>query len=138
MLSPPIIKFISQCWVTPAYVFLAHIFMTISLLYLINCIGCQWDNVMYKILILTCIHGLAPLHLQELIQEYKPTQNLRSSSKLKRVSATVSILTYGHGSFYIASAELCNNLQMHVKNCQTVCQFKSSLKTHLLKFAFYD
>ena len=32
---------------------------------------------MYK-----CIHGLAPLYLQELIQEYKPTRNLLSSSKL--------------------------------------------------------
>ena len=31
-------------------------------------------RIMYKILILTykCIHGLAPLYLQELIQEYKP------------------------------------------------------------------
>ena len=52
-------------------------------------------RIMYKILILTykCIHGLAPLYLQELIQEYKPTLNLRSSSKLKLVSATVSTHT---------------------------------------------
>ena len=53
-------------------------------------------RIMYKILILTykCIHGLAPLYLQELIQECKPTRNLRSSSKLNLISATVSILTY--------------------------------------------
>ena len=51
-------------------------------------------RIMYKILILTykCIHGLAPLYLQELIQEYKPTRNLRSSSKLNLISATVSTL----------------------------------------------
>ena len=49
-------------------------------------------RIMYKILILTykCIHGLAPLYLQELIQEYKPIRNLRSSSKLNLISATVS------------------------------------------------
>ena len=92
----------------------------------------------YKILILTwkCIHGLAPLYLQELIQEYKPTRNLRSSSTLNLVSATLSTLTYGHRSFWKASAELWNNLPMHVKKCRTVCQFKSSLKTHLFKVAF--
>ena len=97
-------------------------------------------RIMYKILILTykCIHGFAPLYLQELIQEYKPTRNLRSSSKLNLISATVSTLTYGHRSFYKASAELWNNLPMHVKSCRTVSLFKSSLKTHLFKVAFDD
>ena len=74
-------------------------------------------RIMYKILILTykCIHGLAPLYLQVFIQEYKPpTHNLRSSSKLNLNPATVSTLTYGHRSFYKASAELWNNLPMHV------------------------
>ena len=96
---------------------------------------------MYKILILTykCIHGFAPLYLQELIQEYKPTSNLRSSSKLNLISATVSTLTYGYmGLFYKASAELRNNLPMHVKSCRTVSLFRSSLKTHLFKVAFDD
>ena len=84
-------------------------------------------RIMYKILILTykCIHGLAPLYLLELIQEYKPTRNLRSSSKLNLISATVSTLTYGHRSFYKASSELWNNLPMHVKSCRTVSLFKS-------------
>ena len=95
---------------------------------------------MYKILILTykCIHGLAPVYLQELIQEYKLTRNLRSSSKLNLFSGTVSTLTYGHGSFYKVSAELWNNLPMHVKSSRTVSVFKSSLKTHLFKVTFDD
>ena len=97
-------------------------------------------RIMYKILILTykCIQGLVPLYLQELIQEYKPTRNFRSSSKLNLISATVSSLTYGHRSFYKASAELWNSLPMHVKSCRTVSLFKSSLKTHLFKVAFDD
>ena len=98
-------------------------------------------RITYKILILTyeCIHGLAPLYLQELILEYKPTCNLRSPSKLNLIiSATVSTLTYGHRSFYKASAEIWNNLPMHVKSCRTVSQRVSSLKTHLFKVAFDD
>ena len=65
-----------------------------------NCWGCVGTIVLWRcqkvmrtswILILThkCIHGLAPLYLQELIQEYKPTRNLRSSSKLNLISATM-------------------------------------------------
>ena len=88
-------------------------------------------RIMYKILILTykCIHGFAPLYLQELTQEYKPTRNLRSSSKLNLISATVSTLTYGHRSFYKASAELWNNLPMHVKSCRTA-PYLSLLSRH--------
>ena len=81
---------------------------------------------------------LAPLYLQELIQEYMPTRNLRSSSKLNLVSATVSTLRYSHCSFSKAAAVLWNNLPMHVKNCKTLCQFKSSLKTPLFKVTFVD
>ena len=89
-------------------------------------------RIMYKILILTykCIHGLAPLYLQELIQEYKPTRNLRSSSKLNLIFATVSTLTYGHRSFYKASAELWNNLPIHVKSCRTVSLYLLSRHTY--------
>ena len=94
---------------------------------------------MYKILIRTykCIHRLVPLYLQELILEYKPTCNLPSVSKLNLITATVSTLTYGHRSFHKASAELWNNLPKHVKNCRTVSQFKSSLKSHLFKAAYF-
>ena len=97
-------------------------------------------RIMHEMLILTYIyiHRLAPLYLQEPIQEYKPTRNLRSSSKLNLISATVSTLTYGHRSFSKTATELWNNLPMHVKNCRTVSQFKSSLKTHLFKVAFDD
>ena len=82
----------------------------------LHCLPVRY-RIMHKILILTykCIHGLTPLYLQELIQEYIPIRNLRSSSKLNLVSATVSTITYGHRSFSKASAELRNNLPVHVK-----------------------
>ena len=70
------------------------------------------------------------IFLQELIQKYKPTRNLWSSSYLNLISATVSTLAYGHHSFYKASkasAELWNNLPMHVKSCQTVSLSQDTL-----------
>lgn len=47
-------------------------------------------RIKYKLSVLTykCIHGLAPIYLQELIQEYKPSRNLRSSSQLNLVSTS--------------------------------------------------
>ena len=95
---------------------------------------------MYKILILTykCIHGAVPIYLQELIQEYKPCRNLRSSSQFNLVSTCVSTLSYGHRSFRKAYADLWNKLPQHIKYCQTINQFKTSLKTHLFTMAFDD
>ena len=57
--------------------------------------------IKYKILLLTykCIHGCAPLYLQELIQMYKPTRNLHSSSKQLLVQSSSSTKTYGLRAF---------------------------------------
>ena len=97
-------------------------------------------RIKYKLLVLTykCLHGLAPIYLQELIHEYKPPRQLRSSSQLNLVSTSVATLSYGNRSFQKASAELWNKLPFHIKNCQTVSQFKTCLKTHLFKLAFDD
>ena len=95
-------------------------------------------RIMYKILLLTykCLHGLAPEYLTDLIQEYKPVRNLRSSSKQNLVPPLVSTTSYGHRSFRHASCELWNKLPFHIKNSQTLNQFKSSLKTYLFEMAF--
>ena len=97
-------------------------------------------RIMYKIivsvLIYKCLHGLAPDYLAELIQEYKPSRNLRSSSKIDLVTTSVSTASYGQRSFHYAAPELWNTLPLHIKNSQTVEQFKSSLKTYLFTIAF--
>ena len=91
------------------------------------------SRIMYKILLLTykCIHGCAPLYLQELIQMYKPTRKLRSSSKQLLVQSSSSTKTYGLRAFQHSSAELWNKLPNHIKNAKTLVQFKTSLKTYL-------
>ena len=64
--------------------------------------------------------------------------HLRSSSQFNLVSTCVSTLSYGHRSFRKASADLWNKLPQHIKYCQTINQFKTSLKTHLFTMAFDD
>lgn len=97
-------------------------------------------RIMYKILLLTykCLNGLAPDYLTDLIQEYKPARNLRSSSKRFLVPPSVRTISYGHRSFSHASPELWNKLPIHIKNSQTLTQFKSGLKSHLFDLAFCD
>jgi hypothetical protein len=91
------------------------------------------SRIIYKILLLTfkCSLGLAPAYLQELIQQYKPTRNLRSGSKYLLAHLSTPTTSYGRRSFQVASSELWNNLPYHVKTAKTLEQFKSSLKTHL-------
>ena len=87
-------------------------------------------RIMYKILILTykCIHGAAPIYLQELIQEYKPCRNLRSSSQFNLVSTCVSTLSYGHRSFRKASADLWNKLPQHINTVRLLINSKPLLR----------
>ena len=94
-------------------------------------------RIIYKILLLTykCLHGMGPIYLQELLKEYKPARNLRSSMQLRLITSITST-QYGQRSFSAAASELWNDLPLHVKNSQTLVQFKSSLKTHLFTLAF--
>ena len=94
-------------------------------------------RIMFKILLLTykCLHGTAPIYLCELIKQYTPSRNLRSSSQLRLTMSSAST-QYGQRSFSVAASELWNNLPFHVKNSLTVSQFKTSLKTHLFTMAF--
>ena len=78
---------------------------------------------------------MGPIYLQELLKEYKPVRNLRSSAQLRLITSITST-QYGQRSFSVAASELWNDLPLHVKNSQTLAQFKSSLKTHLFTLAF--
>ena len=94
-------------------------------------------RIMYKILLLTykCLHGTAPIYLQELIQRYTPSRNLRSATQ-SRLTCSSSSTQYGQRSFSVCATELWNNLPLHVKNSETLIQFKTCLKTYLFTMAF--
>ena len=94
-------------------------------------------RIIYKINLLTykCLHGTAPIYLQELIHQYIPSRNLRSSSQ-SRLTCIIPSTQYGHRSFSVAAAEHWNNLPLNVKNSLTIGQFKKCLKSHLFTLAF--
>ena len=85
-----------------------------------------------------CIHGVAPIYLQELKQEYIRSCNLQSFSQLNLVSTSGSTLSYGHHSFCKVSAELWNKLPLHIKDCQAINQSETFFRIHLFTMAFDD
>ena len=95
-------------------------------------------RIIYKILLLTykCLHGQAPVYLQELIKQHIPTRHLRSSSQFRLDNSIIPSTCYGHRAFSVAASKLWNNLPLHVKNSQTLNVYKSSLKTHLYDIAY--
>ena len=93
--------------------------------------------IIYKILLLTykCLHSMGPIYLQELLKEYKPVGNLRSSAQLRLITSITST-QYGQRSFSAAASELWNDLPLHVKNFQTLAQFQVILKDSFVYISF--
>ena len=90
----------------------------------------------YKILLLTykSLHGMAPGYTPDLLQEYRPPRQLRSSSANLLVTPPhASTGFYGERAFKHAAPSLWNNLPESIRNANTLATFKKVLKTHLFK-----
>ena len=76
---------------------------------------------------------LAPHYLQQLLQEYHPSRLLRSSTKqLLLTPHNVVTKSYGQRSFQYSIPHLWNQLPDDIRECSSLDQFKSLLKSHLL------
>ena len=96
------------------------------------------ERIKFKILLITykIINDLAPSYLQCLVTRYTPARNLRSTNQgLLSVPKSASA-TYGDRAFSVAAPRLWNQLPLHIKNSESVNQFKSLLKTHLFENSF--
>jgi hypothetical protein len=91
----------------------------------------------FKVLLLTykALHGLAPVYISDMIEQYQPTRSLRSSQRSLLVVPRVRT-AYGKRSFRYASATLWNELPENVKSAQSVSAFKRLVKTHLFRQAY--
>ena len=95
------------------------------------------QRIKYKLLLLTwkALHGMAPPYIQDLLKEYAPTRNLRSSSQHLLDSARTST-SYGDRAFSAVAPALWNALPTDIRGNQSIDTFCSKLKTHLFSSAF--
>ncbi len=92
----------------------------------------------FKILLITykALNGLAPQYLSELLSHYSSSHPLRSQNSGHLIIPRISKSTAGGRSFSYLAPKLWNNLPNTVREADTLCQFKSRLKTHLLNLAY--
>ncbi len=82
------------------------------------------------------LNGLAPQYLSELLSHYSPSRPLRSQNSGHLIIPRISKSTAGGRSFSYLVPKLWNNLPNTVREADTLCQFKSRLKTHLFNLAY--
>ncbi len=92
----------------------------------------------FKILLIIykALNGLAPQYLSELLLHYSPPRPLRSQNSGYLIIPRISKPTAGGRSFFYLAPKLWNNLPNTVREADTLCQFKSRLKTHLFNLAY--
>ncbi len=104
------------------------------------CVMCDFFflNVDNKILLITykALNGLAPQYLSELLSHYSPPRLLLTQNSVRLIIPRISKSTAGGRSFSYLAPKLWNNLPNTVWEADTLCQFKSRLKTHLFNLAY--
>ncbi len=103
-----------------------------------HCTGSLLNLVYIKILLITykALNGLAPQYLSELLSHYSPSRPLRSQNSGHMIMPRILKSTAGGRSFSYLAPQLWNNLPNTVREADTLCQFKSRLKTHLFNLAY--
>ena len=81
------------------------------------------------------VNGCAPDYLNDLISEYVPTRNLRSSGTGMLTPHRVKC-SFGEKAFATSAPVLWNALPHSIRNAMSVESFKSGLKKHLFSSYF--
>ena len=95
-------------------------------------------RIEFKIMLITykVLHDRAPIYIQELLQLYTPSRNLRSSNRNLLVKPYFNLNSYGKRAFSVAAPELWNNLPEDIKSANSIDDFKRKLKTFLFMRAY--
>ncbi len=95
-------------------------------------------HIHFKILLITykALNGLATQYLSGLLSYYSPSRPLWSQNSGHLIISRISKSTAGGRSFSYLVPKLWNNLPNTVREADTLCQFKSRLKTHLFNLAY--
>ena len=103
--------------------------------------GLHWlpvkERIKFKILMLTwkIVNGFSPSYLRQLISDYVPSRNLRSSGTGMLTTRRVKC-SFGEKAFAVNAPLLWNALPSNIRNAGSLHSFKRGLKTHLFSSHF--
>ena len=95
-------------------------------------------RIIFKVLLLTykCMHGKGPGYLNDLLEQYIPTRTLRSSTDNLLCVPKTRYVEAERRAFSVRAPREWNDLPRNIKNCESVCSFRSNLKTYLFRVAY--
>ena len=98
------------------------------------------QRIIFKILFFTfkALNNLLPGYISDLLETYKPTRSLRSSSRNLLVIPRSELKSYGDRTFSVSAPKLWNNIPETIKCSVDLNTFKRNLRTYLLKRYFYE
>ena len=98
------------------------------------------QRIIFKILLLTfkALNNLCPSYISDLLETYKPTRSLRSSSRNLLTIPRSKLKSYGDRAFSVCAPKLWNDIPEIIKCCANLKTFKRNLKTYLFKRYFNE
>ena len=102
----------------------------------------HWLPVKYRIeykiglIVFKCLHGLAPPYLSDLLKPYVPMRSLRSANRDLLQIPRSRLCTFGDKTFASFAPRLWNSLPVHLRQIESLSQFKSFYKTYLFSQCF--
>ena len=94
-------------------------------------------RIEFKIATITykCLNELAPPYLSELLEQYVPSRNLRSSTKNLLICPRTKTV-FEDRAFSIAAPNIWNNLSTRTRNSESLDSFKKNLKTEFFRLYY--
>ena len=98
------------------------------------------QRIIFKILFFTfkALNNLFPGYISDLLETYKPTRSLRSSSRNLLVIPRSKLKSYGDRAFSVSAPKLWNDIPKTIKCSVDLNAFKRNLKTYLFTLYFYE
>ena len=84
------------------------------------------------------LNNLCPSYISDLLETYKPTRSLRSSSRNLLVIPRSKLKSYGDHAFSVSAPKLWNDIPETIKCSVDLNAIKRNLKTYLFKRYFYE
>ena len=91
----------------------------------------QFIKYRYVVILFNCLQSGQPFYLKDVIENYNPNRNLRSSNQ-NLLKLPLCRTETGRKSFTYQAPSLWNSLPNTLRSINTVASFKRSLKKHIL------